>query len=538
MDKRNKIKAKISLLFTLNTFLLGTSIVYGETVTVTKTNDLSSIFHKDEPSVELTHLKNRANIKDTFVEDFLQKQRLKKGQELTLGETIGQGASGTIYKAEQDDQAYIIKQAVDKDATRGIQNEYKRSLAMYSAAYDFVWDPDTENVYGKLSGLGVIVPVIGETQDGSIVQAYANGVNLKESATYGTKDFLVSKIYSSLCDILQDSVRKSKDWKEEWETRKTLDNHTTWTQNLSNDLFNKSIGKLQTDTETLVKRHLLTDVSVQALVDSQKLDIDFNQIEILIKHIQKLHKHGRLDFFNEHGFPHNPQRAIRVLCSFFHALVTLHELGFVHCDIKPANVILTRDKIGQADNTVLKLIDLGSLTRIGDEIGSYSRNGAPEFLHHKGIYDSRILTVQPSYDIYCTVGIILGCLFGYSGLQADDDNFWPQPGKDPLYIQHLKDPNFRNEIDSRRFDFFSDMLQNLNNTMGQYGDNYPEEVLNVIQTILSLVTEADRQLRPSAIDILERLQELALSDWSSGNFQIQVSENQVSQKVKFSVSKK
>lgn len=407
-----------------------------------------------------------------------------------------------------------------------MEDEHKRTLSMYNAADRLVRTPDAKNVYRKLLGLGVIVPVIGTTKDGGIVQAYANGEDLRKSATCATQEGLLTQIDDELRQILQDSVKSNM----KAEAMKMICSKTFWdkVKDLTEKLFNEATDNSKPDIKTLVEKCLPEDNQVKSLVDAKKFQLDYRKIESLVKNIRN---NRRIDFFNEHGFPRNPQQAIRVLCSFFYALVTLHELGYVHCDLKPDNVILTQDKIGTKNNTVLKLIDLGALTPIGERIGTHSNNGAPEVSHSSGIYEKPILIAQPSYDIYCTTGIILGCLFGYSGIQADNNNFWPETMVgNSAYVRLLQNHNFRNETDGHRFEFFRQMTHDLNTSMGQYGANYPDDVLNIITTILYWMTEPDWQLRPSAIDILERLQELALSDWSSKNFQIQVPKRQALQK--------
>lgn len=543
MDRTNKVKAKISLLFAVNTLFLGVSASYGRVAPIAKTDNLDKVSHEYKSSSKLINRKDKVHITDAFVEDFLQRPHLDEKKKFVLKEKIGQGGLGVVYKAEQDGTEYIFKQAINEAAIEEMENENQHSLDIYNAARELANSPDAQNIHGKLLGLGVIVPVIGtitnpEIRGCGLIQVYANGENLRQSATCVTEEGLRERIDNELQQIFPSDYNKFETSAQDLADRlfdeitnsqttdvKILvqDYLTQAEKNSAHNLLYKAIQNPIASIKNFFRKYLLR----QTLTDSETFRTHCRNVESLIVNLRQ---NRRTDFFNEHGFPREPKKAIQVLCSFFYALVILHELGYVHCDLKADNVILTRDKIGLKDNTVLKLIDLGALTRRGECIRMYSSNGAPETLDPKVIYNGQILTAQSFYDIYCSVGIILGCLFGYSGLQVDQENFWPtEISESSIYVQRLRDYDFRLDTDDRRFEFFRRMTQNLNHAMGRYGNNYPDSVLNVITRILYLVTEVNPYLRPSAIDVLEMLQELALSDWSSGKFQIQVPKTQVFQ---------
>ncbi|MDE6576481.1 MAG: hypothetical protein K2L24_03775, partial [Opitutales bacterium] len=225
--------------------------------------------------------------------------------------------------------------------------------------------------------------------------------------------------------------------------------------------------------------------------------------------------------------------------------------GFVHCDIKIENIILTIYNI-------LKLIDLGGLSHFGQEIYVHSSNGAPEtvYAHLLGIPEMH--KAQPAYDIYCSAVIILSCLFGQAGVDAARQYFYVRNAQDktisgrknakakllqttedilelkrnetraklPVYIRYLADHGFRNDRHNLRTQFFENLLNSLNNRMGQPGPNgeihknYPPHVLYVITKLLLRITSINPQDRPSAIEILEILQDLALSDWDNEKYLI------------------
>lgn len=277
-----------------------------------------------------------------------------------------------------------------------------------------------------------------------------------------------------------------------------------------------------------VKMELMESIDAEVESYLENL-IDHKSIRQLTNRINEIIAQSRCDFFEERGFPRNPQQAIRALCSLLHALITLHELGYAHCDIKEGNVILTKSGI-------LKLIDLGALARIGTKITTYSANGAPEFLYADKLQIPMIQEASPAYDMYCLAGVILSSLFGLQGLNASHFYFFPVPGcgsvpqdilNAPAHIHGMiENPEIRVTNSAARTEFFSEIIDTLNNAMGrQVPDpqnpsqtitvgNYPPYVLKIIKKILIGITELDPNQRPSAIEVLELLQELALSDWN------------------------
>lgn len=69
---------------------------------------------------------------------------------------------------------------------------------------------------------------------------------------------------------------------------------------------------------------------------------------------------GHLYYMTEYGEPlpeeFTPRLVMRVFLPIARALAALHRLGFLHCDLKPANIVLV--------NGVPKLIDFGCVTTI------------------------------------------------------------------------------------------------------------------------------------------------------------------------------
>lgn len=710
-------------------------------ITVTETSNLDDLVQPNEL------------VTKNFIEDFLQGRKLQNG-EIILGDTIGEGGFGTVSTADQNGSALIVKQPKNGKSTNAMQDEYNRSKAVVKSINQFANNPKNLNIFGALLGSGSIVPVIGQTADGGIVQEHANGVNLLEAVELAQSSLsekinnIVDKVLEGVIDnhtkeILKllieeiareklsnlDEITKQKEGIDKLAETMTsaltteLDDETKNSLGISInsavqaklvDMINNNLTEAQysqpIDTErrktilgsintsihstiaeelvpqieailsdsgdlsqvvdaainekrrgmedALIEKHLIDTIKTLRKEELRQINFDSIQIplatlaenviwttinyqapllhsasedeiiqitqgeQVMFSIRQKLVEYSldllierklanivtsfewdnlvntrkdllmfedlmRADlikegftseadnavkevfwekrttiqklvdkvnttiiesfdgFFNAQGFPKNPQKAIQALCSFFHALVTLHALGYVHCDIKVENVILTQDH-------TLKLIDLGGLTPICHNITAHSCSGTPETLYANLLGIPQIPTAQPAYDIYCSTGVILGCLFGDAGIETDTEYFWPniddtEPWKPniirsaqskrvihskfkqhqrrisrtqinnkrlknlkeaPIYVQRISNVAFRNNQNGCRAKFWRNILNFLNR--GQY----PQKVLSTIQKILMGATEFDPNNRLSAVDILEMLQELALSKWN------------------------
>ncbi|KAK8850303.1 hypothetical protein M9Y10_018432 [Tritrichomonas musculus] len=346
-------------------------------------------------------LRDSMNLNEKFVQDFLQGRKLQEGQ-ITQGRKIGSGSFGSVFKTEQiTEWKFIIKLPVDKTGIEAMHDEFLRSQSLILKAKELACDSIKSDIFGKLLGLGCIIPVIGQTTDGGIIQELADGYNLFE--------------------------------------------------------LRKKLG-----------------------------DPDFSFLE------------------STKGFPKEPQEAIQALCSFYYSLHTLQSLDFVHCDIKTQNAILTKDY-------TIKLIDLGALTKFGEKITQHSATGAPETLYS----DKPMLQAGPLYDIYSSAGIFLTMLFGCEGADWDYSLFWPdQDGNTPQYIQMFSNPKVDRVVPVK--EIFIDM----NDEMGKLGKNYPIEVLDQLSNIFLGITSIDPVDRLYADEVLEQLEDLALSDWANGHYKI------------------
>ncbi|MCC6240110.1 MAG: serine/threonine protein kinase [Phycisphaerales bacterium] len=73
----------------------------------------------------------------------------------------------------------------------------------------------------------------------------------------------------------------------------------------------------------------------------------------------------------ENALPHTLKHVLRVFIQTASALHAMHEIGFVHCDLKPSNILID----AQGD---VKVIDLGQAARIG--VAKQRIQGTPDYI--------------------------------------------------------------------------------------------------------------------------------------------------------------
>ncbi|UPA28298.1 MAG: hypothetical protein LW808_003270 [Verrucomicrobiota bacterium] len=358
--ENKKSKARVSVFFILGA-LCSTAFASGSSSNTTDskaqiiTIDVNRIANLEELIAYKSEENPDALLTENFVRHFLQGLNIKEGT-IIQGEKIDEGGFGIVFKAHQNGNTFVIKYLQQGKSIHAMSNEFLRSKQMVCSVNQYVKDPDNkDDLWGKLLGLGIIVPVIGRTKNGEIIQEYT-GMNLQEA---------------------------------------TRNDH---------------------------------------------------------------------DFFNEDGFPQSPQAALQALCSFLHALTTLHALGYVHCDLGPENVIFTKEG-------TIKIIDLGFLTKIGRKITACDKRGRLKTFHGHRIGISKDRLAHLACDMYRSIRIILGCLFGSKGLGTNLECLRPQfdeEGKIVPFIDCISTISEQNTQDcgvGNPLKYWADKIEELNQDM-------------------------------------------------------------------------
>src|SRR4029079_10827034 len=97
-------------------------------------------------------------------------------------------------------------------------------------------------------------------------------------------------------------------------------------------------------------------------------------------------------------------RSARYGAALADALAYVHERGFVHRDVKPANVLSSEDgRVHLADFGIARLVDSAHQTKTGDVLGT------PAYFAPEQVAGE---TVGPPTDIYALGIVLFECLTG------------------------------------------------------------------------------------------------------------------------------
>ena len=102
--------------------------------------------------------------------------------------------------------------------------------------------------------------------------------------------------------------------------------------------------------------------------------------------------------------PIGPERTARYGAALADALAYVHERGFVHRDVKPANVLIAGDgRVHLADFGIARLVDSAHVTRTGDVLGT------PAYFAPEQVSGG---AVGAAADVYALGLMLLECLTG------------------------------------------------------------------------------------------------------------------------------
>ncbi|GGX06981.1 serine/threonine-protein kinase [Streptomyces lomondensis] len=126
--------------------------------------------------------------------------------------------------------------------------------------------------------------------------------------------------------------------------------------------------------------------------------------------------------------PMSPERVARLGAQLADALAALHAAGIVHCDLKPANVGLTR-------RGTAKLLDFGAAYRVGGT-ETITANGPYSFTPDYAAPElARGNVPRPASDVFCLAATLYALVTGSPPRGGDDGD---DAGEDTARLTHWK----------------------------------------------------------------------------------------------------
>ncbi|MFI6011102.1 serine/threonine-protein kinase [Streptomyces sp. NPDC051243] len=179
----------------------------------------------------------------------------------------------------------------------------------------------------------------------------------------------------------------------------------------------------------------------------------------------------------------SPERAARIGAQLADALAALHEAGIVHCDVKPANIGLTR-------HGAAKLLDFGAAYRAGGS-ETITVNGPYSFTPDYAAPElARGNVPRPASDVFCLAATLHALVTGAPprGDAPDDDTGPAGTGTDGEEAERLR---------------YWKAEQGVVELDAAVGPLYP---------VLTAMLQRDPRQRPEAAEVKRLLEEVAGSD--------------------------
>jgi len=122
----------------------------------------------------------------------------------------------------------------------------------------------------------------------------------------------------------------------------------------------------------------------------------------------------------------SPAKAVKVVCQIASALDAAHQFGLTHRDVKPENILITRDDFAYLTNFGIVTTDEMTETRAGPPMETYAYMAPERFAGNFSDYSS---------DIYSLTCVLYECLTGSLP--------YPEKSLEALIAAHLMQPTPR-----------------------------------------------------------------------------------------------
>jgi serine/threonine protein kinase len=288
------------------------------------------------------------------------------------------------------------------------------------------------------------------------------------------------------------------------------------------------------------------NIIVEELVEGETLDDTF------VSAARTIRIPPSVPYNTPGGYPSDLYGAIKRALALVSEVMAIHAAGYVHNDLKEANIMILHDTNGPSmPDDPPKIIDLGATQKVGERIPAYSENGGPEVTSKSSKNNilrdlknkitmletnlnkikaspnsadpqsieiiqkitSDINTISntynnilyakshPNYDIYSLGTVFPSILFGAQGLILSSSLF---KNSSKQYLADLE--NIEKTEFVERIRYFYTKLSKLNNYMTKtQGKAYDDETIEDMAQLLAWMLMEEPYLRPTASQVFNQL---------------------------------
>ncbi|MDR0590244.1 MAG: hypothetical protein LBG09_00035 [Puniceicoccales bacterium] len=462
-------------------------------------------FFREPPQTSLEQ-----NQQNQFTKDLLGFPAIRIGTPVSRGQRVGAGAFGAVYAGSANGQDIVIKQSLFEEGRKDMQKEWETSKGLVSSVMQNLGQKNPE--YGLLYGMGVLVPVLAVTEEGNLIQTRIPGATLDKTIIEGR--------------IPYDTLGHFPRHLQEALARLTA----LYLALVAIHNAGYAHSDIKPDNIMLADKPMGGDAMGGVIWDYPLYLIDFGIATPF---------GGSYSSFSPNGGPECvlPSFRLSALQSLIldfeskRSLVSQQIEDLKRKNSIPDMALQIKESQAQGDLIAqLKEMERKRAYASKVSIDPKSLIRLQQLTERQEFLSSSIQTMKeaqqsivippahPSYDIYATTPVALAVLFGEAGLQLGQTLFFHNPDR-PIKFQYVHDagqPGFDGHA------YFLGILADLNRKMlAATGQGYPEPILERLAHLLAGMADLDPMRRLSAVEIVEALTDMALSDWEHGFFSIQ-----------------